>query len=197
MSKILRTASTVFVSSLVLIGTVACAPASTSTPSVAPSSSASPSASASASPSASAISNVTDTAAQLRFLIEEEKLAYDSYTAMYAKWGARVFGNILKSEANHQSQVLLLLNARGIADPRSNSVGVFKNADLQALYDQLMVKGVKSAQDAYEVGIAIEERDIADITDMLATADDADVIATLERLRQGSENHLRAFNNQI
>ncbi len=140
---------------------------------------------------------MNDTTAHLRFLIEEEKLAFDSYTQLYAKWGARVFGNILQSEANHQSQVLTVMNNLNIADPRSDSVGVFKNADLQALYDELMVKGAKSAQDAYEVGIAIEERDIADITDMLATADDADYIAMLERLRQGSENHLRAFNNQI
>lgn len=130
-------------------------------------------------------------------MIEEEKLAHDVYTAMYDLWGARVFGNILKSETTHQSQVLTLLSARDIEDPRSSELGVFENDELQALYDQLIAKGEKSAQDAFEVGVAIEELDIKDITDQLATAKDADVIATLERLRAASENHLRAFNAQL
>jgi hypothetical protein len=43
----------------------------------------------------------------------------------------------------------------------------------------------------------IEEKDIADISTQLATATDQDVIDVLERLRSGSENHLRAFNRQL
>lgn len=143
------------------------------------------------------VSTANDVEAQLLYLIEEEKLAHDVYTAMYDLWGARVFGNILKSETTHQSQVLTLLSARDIEDPRSSELGVFENDELQALYDQLIAKGEKSAQDAFEVGVAIEELDIKDITDQLATAKDADVIATLERLRAASENHLRAFNAQL
>ena len=61
-----------------------------------------------------------------------------------------------------------------------------------------MLKGAKSAQDAYEVGVAIEEKDIADITNILSdTTDETDVVAALEDLRKGSENHLRAFNRQL
>jgi hypothetical protein len=134
---------------------------------------------------------------QLLYLIEEEKLAHDVYEAMFAIWGARVFGNILRSEESHQSQVLTVMQARNIADPRSSTTGVFVNNELQALYNQLIAKGSKSAIDAYEVGVAIEELDIDDLTKMLATAKDADVIAMMENLRGGSENHLRAFNNQL
>ncbi len=130
-------------------------------------------------------------------MIEEEKLAHDVYSAMFDLWGSKVFGNILKSEESHQSQVLTIMNVRDIADPRSSKQGVFENEDLQALYDQLIAKGSKSAVDAYEVGVAIEELDIDDLTKMLATAKDADVIAMMENLRRGSENHLRAFNNQL
>jgi hypothetical protein len=89
------------------------------------------------------------------------------------------------------------MNIRDIADPRSSKDGVFENKELQNLYNQLIAKGSKSAVDAYEVGVAIEELDIDDITKMLATAKDADVIAMMENLRKGSENHLRAFNNQL
>jgi hypothetical protein len=89
------------------------------------------------------------------------------------------------------------MQARNIADPRSSTSGVFVNKELQALYNELIAKGSKSAIDAYEVGVFIEELDIDDLTKMLATAKDADVIALMEILRRGSENHLRAFNNQL
>ncbi|QQS69914.1 DUF2202 domain-containing protein [Candidatus Saccharibacteria bacterium] len=133
----------------------------------------------------------------LLYLVEEEKLAHDVYTVMYEQYGANVFGNILKSEQNHQGQVLTLLQARSIADPRSSERGVFRNPELQALYDQLVAQGKQSTVEAYKVGVAVEEKDIADITTQLATATDNDIVATLERLRTGSENHLRAFNRQL
>lgn len=138
----------------------------------------------------------TSTEELLLYLIEEEKLAHDVYTVMYQKYGANVFGNILESESTHQGLVLTLLQARNIADPRSSEIGVFNNSDLQALYDQLIEQGNKSVTEAYKVGVIIEEKDIADISTQLATATDQDVIDTLESLRKGSENHLRAFNRQ-
>jgi hypothetical protein len=143
------------------------------------------------------IATASATKSQLLYLIEEEKLAHDVYSAMFDLWGAKVFGNILKSEETHQGQVLVVLNTHGIDDIRSTKLGVFKNADLQSLYTQLIAKGSKTTVDAYEVGVAIEELDISDLTEMLATAKDADVIAMMENLRRGSENHLRAFNNQL
>ncbi len=143
------------------------------------------------------IATADATAEQLIYLIEEEKLAHDVYQAMFDLWGSKVFGNILKSELSHQSQVLVVMTTRDIADPRLSTAGKFVNVELQDLYDQLIAKGKLSAKDAYEVGVAIEELDIDDITKMLATAKDVDVIAMMENLRKGSENHLRAFNNQL
>ncbi|MEK7600143.1 MAG: DUF2202 domain-containing protein [Patescibacteria group bacterium] len=133
----------------------------------------------------------------LLYLIEEEKLAHDVYTVMYQKYGANVFGNILQSESTHQGKVLTLLQARNIMDPRSAEVGVFKNQQLQAFYDRLIEQGNKSATEAYKAGVAIEEKDIADISAQLATATDDDVITALVSLRDGSESHLRAFNRQL
>ena len=92
------------------------------------------------------------------YLIEEEKLAHDVYAVMYQKYGANVFGNILQSESSHQGKVLTLLQARNIMDPRSTEVGVFKNQELQAFYDQLIEQGNKSATEAYKAGVAIEEK---------------------------------------
>ncbi len=134
---------------------------------------------------------------QLLYLIEEEKLAHDVYSVMYQKYGAKVFGNILESESTHQGRVLTLLRDRNIADPRSSDVGVFKNQELQKLYNTLIDQGNKNATEAYRAGVAIEEKDIADISTQLSTATDQDVIDALESLRSGSENHLRAFNRQL
>jgi hypothetical protein len=199
--------------SVALLSLTGCS-AATETANPAPSASATAGQDAAASPSLSAatpkvttkpkapvvdegIASADETVTQLTYLIEEEKLAHDVYQAMFDVWGSRVFGNILNSEASHQSQVLSVMATRDIADPRSSQPGVFKNADLQKLYDELIAKGSKSAVDAYEVGVAIEVLDIDDLTKMLATAKDADVIAMMENLRKGSENHLRAFNNQL
>lgn len=137
------------------------------------------------------------TVEMLTYLIEEEKLAHDVYTYLYDMYGSKVFGNILESESTHQDKVMELLDAYVIADPRDSELGVFNDPALQALYDQLIAKGSISAQDAFEVGVMIEEKDIADITDQLALTSDSQIVTVLEKLRSGSENHLRAFNRQL
>lgn len=147
---------------------------------------------------ASQASNSSETTKQLVYLIEEEKLAHDVYQKMSELWGARVFGNIQRSETNHQDQLLAVMQSRDIADPRSAEVGVFSDQKLQTLYNQLIAQGSQSVGEAYKVGVAIEELDIADLKADLATLDskDSDVKATMENLLRGSENHLRAFSRQ-
>ena len=187
-----------------LLLTAGCAPVETTTATTSPeviAASASPTSISTASPSAptvdQGVANESATAEQLAYLIEEEKLAHDVYTVMYDLWGARAFGNILESEASHQDQVLSIMKTFDVEDPRSSELGVFNDPELQKLYDDLVAKGSKSLIDAYEVGVAIEELDIADLTDMLSTATDSTVIAMMENLRRGSENHLRAFNSKL
>ena len=148
-------------------------------------------------PTGASATNTKTTEELTLYLIEEEKLAHDVYTIMYQKYGAQVFGNILESESTHQARVLTLLETRNIADPRSAEIGVFKNQELQTLYNTLIEQGNISATEAYKVGVIIEEKDIADISAQLATTTDQDVVDTLESLRQGSENHLRAFNRKL
>ena len=133
----------------------------------------------------------------LLYLIEEEKLAHDVYTVLGDKWGSNVFTNILASETQHQDQVLSLLNAYGLSDPRSTELGVFTNPDLQALYDQLIAQGSTSVTDAYKVGELIEETDIADLSEAMATTSDQTILSTLQSLLSASENHLNAFQRKL
>lgn len=142
------------------------------------------------------VAEIDATTASLLFMIEEEKLAHDVYVTLGDVWGSKIFTNIADSESTHQDQVLTLLDSRAITDPRSTEVGVFINADLQALYDQLVAQGSVSRDAAMQVGIAIEEKDITDLTATIAVEDDADVVDVYTRLLAASQNHLAAFERQ-
>lgn len=93
----------------------------------------------------------------------------------------------------HVESVLALLNAYGIADPTPAQAGQFSNADLQALYAQLIAQGSQSLQDAFLVGAAIEEIDILDLESRMAQSNNTDILLVYENLVSGSENHLRTF----
>ena len=134
-------------------------------------------------------------AAQLAYLIEEEKLAHDVYVTLGDIWGARIFDSIAASENAHQEQVAALLVAYSVADPRADAVGVFTDPALQSLYDDLIAKGSQSLADAVQVGVTIEQTDITDLSEAIAAAP-ADVVTVLQRLLAGSQNHLAAFERQ-
>ena len=88
-----------------------------------------------------------------------------------------------------------LLVEYDLADPRSDEIGVFTDPDLQSLYDQLVADGSQSRAAAIDVGVLIEQTDIADLTRALDDAAD-DVAVVLERLLAGSQNRLAAFERQ-
>ena len=134
-------------------------------------------------------------AADLLFIIEEEKLAHDVYIALNDVWDARIFANISRAETQHGENMAALLDAYGLDDPRSDQEGVFVDATLQALYDDLVASGSESWEAAVQAGITVEETDIADLTETLQDAPD-DVRIVLERLLAGSQRHLEAFTRQ-
>lgn len=136
-------------------------------------------------------------ASTLQYMLEEEKLAHDIYVKMYEKWGVSIFDNISKSESKHQSQVASAATYYGVADARTNTVGVFTNTDLQKLYDTLLAKGLSSQTNAYEVGKLIEEQDIADLQKAISESNSSYLDGVYGRLLNGSQNHLRAFNSQL
>lgn len=78
----------------------------------------------------------------LLYLREEEKLAHDVYVTLYEKWGTRVFDNLSSSELRHMESMRSLLDSYGLADPvRNDTIGVFTDSELQALYDSLVAQG--------------------------------------------------------
>jgi hypothetical protein len=134
------------------------------------------------------------TKASLKFMVEEEKLARDVYTSLYAKTGLRQFANISKAEQTHMDLLKGLLKTYGIKDPTiGKAVGKFNDASLSALYKKLIADGSVSLVAALNAGIAVEEKDIADIQKILRTKLPDDVRSVLDRLLSGSYSHLAAF----
>lgn len=136
----------------------------------------------------------------LQYMREEEKLARDVYLTMHAQWGnqSNVFSNIAESEESHTSTVNYLLDKFNVDDPVINdTIGVFTNQELQALYNELVEKGNQSFIDALYVGALIEEKDMHDILAAIEDTDERAIILAYSNLLDGSKSHLRAFVNVI
>ena len=133
----------------------------------------------------------------LLFLREEEKLARDIYIYAYNKYQNTVFNSISQSEQKHMDNVLSILNQYSISDPASTQLGVFNNAALQSLYNQLKSQVDISAPESLKVGATIEELDINDIDDFIANTSNSKVLNMYDKLNCGSKNHIRSFTDQL
>ena len=139
-----------------------------------------------------------DEIAGLQFMREEEKLARDVYLTLYQKWSLPIFNNIAQSEATHMAAIKALLDRYGIADPAAGkAVGGFTDPTLQVLYHQLIAQGNQSLSAALKVGGAIEEIDILDLKERVASTAHADIKTVYNNLLNGSYNHLRSFVNTL
>ena len=141
----------------------------------------------------------SETIEGLLYMREEEKVARDVYIALENKWNLRVFKNISRSEQRHMDALLVLIERYGLTDPiGENKEGIFTNAELQAMYDDLIAKGTMSIKDAMETGVLIEETDIEDLDEQLTIlSEDSDIAFVYKNLRKGSENHLAAFTRNL
>lgn len=135
--------------------------------------------------------------ASLSWIKEEEKLAFDVYTTLYAKWGSLVFGNISKAEKNHMNAVVWLMQNYGLTDTAIEPVGDYSVPAFKSLYNDLVSKGNTSLVDALKVGAMIEELDIADLVKYVKDTSNENVIMVYSNLMAGSRNHLRAFNRNL
>ena len=143
------------------------------------------------------ISLTEDEESNLIFMREEEKLARDVYQYFYEKYDLNIFKNIASSEQTHMDAVLTIMEKYGVDDPASTETGVFNNAELQELYDALILQGDASLIDALTVGATIEDVDIRDLDNAIEVTSKADIIDMYEKLACGSRNHMRAFTGQL
>ena len=136
--------------------------------------------------------------ATLLHMVEEEKLAHNVYVALADDTGLQVFDRIAVSEARHTDAVRALLDARGIDDPTAGAVaGEFTDPAFDELYADLVAEGSASTEAALQVGVQIEQLDIADLKDAIAETDQADIDTVYGNLLTASGHHLTAFENQL
>lgn len=133
----------------------------------------------------------------LSFLREEEKLAKDVYLYAYSKYGLQIFNNISRSEQTHMDRVLGLLNQYQIKDSASSEQGYFNNVELASIYVSLTNRVDQSLEEALKVGATIEDLDINDLNHFLENTTREDLITVYQNLNCGSQNHIRAFTNQL
>lgn len=129
----------------------------------------------------------------LLFMREEEKLAFDLYTAFYEQHGDALFGRIARSENNHMQALKRMLVGHNIDDPASENAGEFINVKLTTLYTDWLAKGKAEVAEALEIGATIEEVDILDLLKELENIENEELIKVYNNLLNGSESHLRAF----
>jgi hypothetical protein len=132
---------------------------------------------------------------QLQYLVEEEKLARDVYLYFAANVTSTKFANIARSEQTHMDLIAGVLKTYNFFNPTiTRAPGVFRDKTLQALYTSLTAKGSTDIWAAYQVGVEIETLDIGDLRNILDDSMPADMKYALDRLLNGSINHLAAFS---
>jgi hypothetical protein len=132
--------------------------------------------------------------AEMKYLIEEEKLARDVYTFLSKTVTTRKFSNISRSEQTHMDYMKALLTKYKISNPTSGkAAGVFVNKNIQALYNSLTAEGSAGLLQAVGVGVKIENVDIATLKGLLAKPLPVDVKAALSLMLAASYNHLEAY----
>jgi len=137
----------------------------------------------------------TDTDALL-FMLEEEKLARDTYEFLDNQWGITQFANIKKSEQSHMNAVINLLEINNVAYTIL-PYGQFEDQVLQDYYNQFVESGQISQSNALQIGATIEDLDIVDLQEYIDNTTNTSLISVFESLKCGSGNHLRSFVSTI
>lgn len=128
----------------------------------------------------------------LLFMLEEEKLARDTYEYLDKTWGLNQFANIKKSEQTHMNAIENLLKQYKISYTILPE-GVFSNQELQNHYNNFVIDGAKSVVDGLKIGATIEDLDIKDLETYVSNTKNNTLINVYQNLICGSRNHLRSF----
>lgn len=133
-------------------------------------------------------------AQSLAYMLEEERVAHDLYTALGEKYDSVVWDRIAPAEQRHHDAVERLLKLKDLDVPEAQEAGSYADKGLQDLYDEWLARGLESEEEAFQVGIELEQADIADLEATIKDFEgDDDVTGVLEALLRGSERHEAAF----
>ncbi len=148
----------------------------------------------------------------ITYMYNEEGLAYDVYMNIYKIQPVNQLQNIAtNSETKHIEAVdklaikydLNMTTYDPTLEPYSKEGigdGNYSVPHIQVLYDALYPKGIKSKQDALEVGCMVEVVDIVDLEAYITLAKElnaSDVLEVFDFLIKGSYTHYWAFDEGL
>lgn len=138
----------------------------------------------------------------LLYMYQEEKVARDVYYYLGNLYpDENTFAYIQISEQRHMDacEKLCIKYGIDISDVDESVYGEFILPELQTLYDTLIAQGEPTLRTALEVGILIEETDIADLDEAIASmpSNASDIIRVFSNIQEGSLNHLEAFTYSL
>jgi len=120
----------------------------------------------------------------LVYAIQDEYLARAEYEYIINQYGSiRPFSNIIKSEETHINMLIPLFAQYGFQLPEDKAK------------DHILVP--KDLKHAFETGVQAEIDNIAMYERFLTKQIPDDVKSVFQRLKNASENHLRAFRNGL
>ncbi|MDW7655930.1 MAG: DUF2202 domain-containing protein [Bacillota bacterium] len=121
----------------------------------------------------------------LTYAIQDEYLAKDEYTAIIDAFDVtRPYANIIRAEGSHIKALLPLFDAYNIPVPDENAVAG------QAVIPETLAE-------TFAIGVEAEKNNIAMYESFLKQVLPDDVRFVFENLRDGSINHLAAFERGI
>ncbi|SEI47797.1 hypothetical protein SAMN05421831_102251 [Allopseudospirillum japonicum] len=133
---------------------------------------------------------------ELKFMLEEEKLARDVYLQLAEDTDLFIFSQIAASEQKHMDTLVRQAERFHIDvdDILVQEVGDFINPDLAILYTDLLTLDTQDVTQALQIGVMIETLDIEDLTANLQDPQLDALDQVFANLLQGSYQHLDAFN---
>lgn len=150
-------------------------------------------------PAGAAVEVDPDLAGHLEFMVEEERLAHELYTLFANEYPeASIFASIARSEERHMEAVARQLDLRGLDDPGEGlEPGDYAVDELDELYATWSAQGLEGVEAALQVGIDLEEADIADLEEALGDPSTQPVERVFSALLAGSRHHLQAFTSAL
>ena len=136
----------------------------------------------------------------LVYMYQEEKMAMDIYDLFATEYDSQVFDKISDAESNHLSAVenILVENGVDISELTELDSGEYLDQNLQDMYNTLIEVGLVSYEDALNVGVSIEQADIADLEEYINMEDvNLTVVGVYQNLQNGNEHHLDAFTQAL
>ena len=129
--------------------------------------------------------------------IDEERMAYKLYTELFkAHPDIKIFKKIIAAKKQNFSTLVKYADDH-YPDLRTGQLNsIFKVRETDKLYDEWLKKGKASSEDAVDIGIELEERDIEEITDFLKLKPEQELTDILEDLKGDSRKHRATFRRQ-